>query len=189
MISFQSFADEFEKIAATAAQKADMHHGASVKDWKEFEKALGSQAFQKAILKHSDSDDKLKRYVKNVGGHKKSKDIVGVAPSRTSSNTYDVKQLPKGRWSCGCKDWQYVHSVKNTDCDHIKALKAIYQQQGKNKVSSIPLALIGGAVLHDRLNNSVKEYKKGVVSSRIAKAVTPRDPSRLTLRDIKETII
>ena len=130
-----AFSAEIIKLAAKSIhmQKADEHHKSMDKDWKSFEDNMNTKGFNNAISKHPESDAKLKRYVKNVGGYIFSKDIVGVAPSRTSNKKYEIKQLASGRWGCGCGDWRYKHSVNGTDCDHISALKAIYKMKAKNK--------------------------------------------------------
>lgn len=120
-----AFIEEFIKIAGAAeraAEKVDAH--LQKPDWKAFQKALGSKSFQDAVLKNSKSDEKLKLYAKNVGDYALSKEVVGKEPSRTSKKSYSIRKLPSGRLGCGCNDWRYVHSIKDTDCDHIKALKA-----------------------------------------------------------------
>lgn len=164
----KAFHNELEKFGSLANPtkaeiRAEAHFGVDKKNWPSFEKDLRSKAFQKAILSHPDSDKKLKRYVKNVGDYKRSKEVVGVAPSRThEKKTYTIKQLPTGRWACGCKDWQYVHSVKTTDCDHITALKAIYQQMGKTKKASIYQVARGAGIMH-RMQKGKKEKTKGSI--------------------------
>lgn len=155
MISFQSFYDEFTKIAATQAQKADSHHKAEVKDWKLFEKNLTGATFQKSLLKHPNSDEKLKTYVKNYGGYIRSKDLVGRIPSRTSDKVYDIKKLPNGKLGCGCKDWQFIHSIKGTDCDHIAELKR------KDKTSSVIPDIMRGATIVHKLRGAKEELNKG----------------------------
>lgn len=126
MISFSAFVDEFEKIARiTSAQKADRHLKADVKDWDMFEKSLKTVSFQKAILNHPDSDAKLKSYVQNFGGYIKSKDVVAVMPSRSSTQIYKIKKLQSGRLACGCRDWQYARSWRGTDCAHIDELRKV----------------------------------------------------------------
>lgn len=121
-----SFYDELTKIAArlSPAQANEMvgaHH--ENKDWKLFEKNLGNKGFRQAVLLHPESDNKLKRYTKTLGELKTSKSIVGVVPSRTSNKLHKIKELPGGRLGCDCKNWQYDHSHKKTDCAHIQELK------------------------------------------------------------------
>lgn len=161
----KAFQQELEKFGSMASPtkaelRAEAHFGVDRKNWPSFEKDLRSKAFQKAILSHPDADQKLKRYTKNVGAYKSSKDVVGVAPSRTEpKGKYLIKQLPSGRWACGCKDWQYVHSVKNTDCDHITATKAIYQQMKTKKASLYQAAR--GAGFISQYHKGKKEDVKG----------------------------
>ena len=120
------------KNPTSAELKVEAHHGSPSKDWKTFEKNLKKVPFQKAVVKHPDSDSKLKRYAKNYGGHLVSKEVVKEVPSRTTTKKHAIKKLPSGRLSCSCKDWQYVHSHKGTDCDHIKML-----DKSKLKAASI----------------------------------------------------
>jgi len=124
--SASTLAKALVKISAsmpTHQERVQAHHDALEKDWKLFEKGLKSQRFQKAALQHPETDSKLKRYIKNFGGYLTSKNVVGVVPSRTHSKMYKVKELPNGRLACNCKDWQYHHSVRRSDCDHIRELK------------------------------------------------------------------
>lgn len=118
--------------ALTAKEKIEQHHDAFDKDWGKFEKNLKSKSFRQAAIEHPQSDSKLKRYIKNFGGYVASKDVVGVVPSRTKGKLYRIKELPNGRLGCNCKDWQFHHSVRQSDCDHIKELK-----QGLEKRSSM----------------------------------------------------
>lgn len=143
------------KISAVVPhrQKVEEFHGSLEKDWKGFEKNLKAKRFQQAAVEHPGSDEKLKKYIKNFGGYLTSKNVVGVVPSRTSSKMYKVKELPNGRLACNCKDWQYKHSVKNSDCDHIKELK-----QGLIKKSS--LALIGRGVAAYRSFEKAKDIER-----------------------------
>lgn len=137
-----------------AELKAEAHFNIDTKDWKSFEKSLRGKAFQKAILEHPDADAKLKKYVKNVGSYLKAKEVVAVVPSRSRSAKYKIKVLPSGRMGCGCKDWQYVHSVNGTDCDHIKAVKMM-----KSKMSSAMQVARGVARMrryHRNKNEGVK---------------------------------
>lgn len=124
-----SFSNELLKIAAMKpAARASEFHKSTVKDWQGFEKNLKSKPFQQAMLKHQETDPKLQKYVKNFGGLIKSKEVIAIAPSRTTKEQqYKVKVLPTGRLACECKDWQYHHSVRKTDCDHIKAVRTIYR--------------------------------------------------------------
>lgn len=124
---FPSFVDECIKIAAArltpvqAKELVSTHH--ETQDWKRFEKNLNTKMFRQAVLLDQDSNAKLKRYTKTLGEYKSSKIVVGVVPSRTSSKLYKVKELPNGRLGCSCKDWQYSHSHKKSDCDHIQELR------------------------------------------------------------------
>jgi hypothetical protein len=125
-----AFSDECAKIAAANPLlplfKAEAFHSDERKDWNRFEKDLRGKTFQQAMLLHEKTkeDKKLAKYVKTYGGYLSSKNVVGTVPSRTSSKQYKVKKLNTGRLACGCRDWQYKHSWKGTDCDHIRALKA-----------------------------------------------------------------
>lgn len=104
-----SFSDELEKLADDS--------------WKEFEKKLKSKAFQREVLQGTE-DPKLKKYVKNFGGVLNSKDLRAFVQSSTDPNKeHQVKVLPGGRIGCTCRDWQYKHSTRNTDCRHIKRYK------------------------------------------------------------------
>lgn len=105
--SLSSFADEFEKIAIDGS-------------WKDFEKKLKTKSFQNEVLRTTD-DPKLKMYVQNFGGALNSKDLKAYVQSTSNSKKdHQVKKLPSGRLSCTCRDWQYKHSTRDTDCRHIK---------------------------------------------------------------------
>ncbi len=156
-----SFTSEFVKIAATKSmQRANAFHKAEVKDWPGFEKDLQNRHFQKAMLKHDITDDKLKKYVKNYGGSLTSKSIIAIAPSRTDKKSeYKIKVLPSGRLSCECKDWQYHHSVRKSDCDHIKAVRHFYRA-GLVKMASVFTTLIKGVNLKRRADMAGKALRK-----------------------------
>lgn len=157
-----SFSQELVKLAAKEhKQQAEAFHIAEVKDWPGFEKDLTSKPFQRAMLGHDLTDPKLKKYVKNYGGQLTSKTIIAVAPSRTEQGKeYKVKVLPTGRLACECKDWQYHHSVRRTDCDHIKAVKQFYKA-GLVKTGSV-LATIGkGMKLQRRVDIAAEARERG----------------------------
>ncbi len=116
-----SFADELVKLAATVDEKVQGHFQSP--DWQKFEKNLGNPTFRAAVLAAPEADKKLKKYVRAMGGYKEG-ELVGKVQSRTSDEVYDIRRLPSGRLACGCRDWQYKHSTRTTDCDHIKHLKA-----------------------------------------------------------------
>jgi hypothetical protein len=102
------------------------------------------------MLKHEMTDEKLKKYVKNFGGQLRSKTIIAFAPSRTEKGKdYKIKVLPSGRLSCECGDWQYHHSVRKTDCDHIKAVRHFYKA-GLVKMGSALRIIAQGANLKRR---------------------------------------
>jgi hypothetical protein len=151
-----SFSHELVKIAAKEhKEKAEAFHTAQVKDWPGFEKDLLSKPFQRAMLGHELTDPKLKKYVKNYGGQLISKSIIAVAPSRTEKGKeYKVKVLPSGRLACECKDWQYHHSVRRSDCDHIKAVKQFYKA-GLIKTSSAWATIGKGMKLKRRADIAV----------------------------------
>lgn len=130
----RSFSEKVAFVASTPKMKVELHHSDTHKNWKGFEKNLKAKGFQKETLKHPASDEKLKKYVENYGGYLSSKKVVGSVPSRSSGKMYKVKELPNGRMGCNCKDWQYKHSHKGTDCDHIEELK-----QGLEKASGTSL--------------------------------------------------
>lgn len=117
--------EKLEKRAASLYDEmAAEHHRAPTKDWALFEKNLRTAKFQKAVLAHPESVDKLREYVKNVGGYLRAKNTVGKVLSRSNpGSVHRIKELPSGRLGCGCKDWQYSHSVKGSDCAHVKAFK------------------------------------------------------------------
>jgi hypothetical protein len=125
--SSKAIIEELGKVKTSALSKAqaqervDMHH--QTRDWNLFEKNLKAKAFRQAVVSHPESDAKLKRYTKNFGEYTSSKKVLGVVPSRTSNKLYKIKELSNGRLACGCGDWQYLHSHKKTDCDHIKEFK------------------------------------------------------------------
>ncbi len=140
-----------------AELKAEAHFGVDKKDWKDFEKTLRGSGFQKAILNHPKSDEKLQKYVKNFGAYLRAKDVVTSIPSRSkATKSYKIKKLPSGRMGCGCRDWQYVHSVNGTDCDHIKAVKAMKQKLSSSK------AMLGAGFSH-LYHHGKAELKKGKV--------------------------
>lgn len=160
----RSFSDELSNIssfmlkeaASKSMQRADSFHNAEVKDWPGFEKDLRNRHFQRAMLSHDLTDDKLKKYVKNYGGQLQSKSIIAFAPSRTDKQKeYKIKVLPTGRLACECKDWQYHHSVRKSDCDHIKAVKHFYKA-GLVKMSSAFSTIARGANLQRRMT-AIKE--------------------------------
>jgi hypothetical protein len=162
LLFLQAFSDGIFKLSSLGAPskaelKAESHFGVDEKNWAAFEKSLRGKEFQRAVLKHPDADSKLRKYVRTFGGYLRSKDIVGNIPSRSSGKTYRIKKLPSGRLGCGCKDWQYVHSVKGTDCDHIRAAKAM-----KAKVASLYQAARGAGQMH-KFHKSQAESKKGKV--------------------------
>lgn len=148
-----SFSQELVKLAAKPGKfkaKAEAFHAAEVKDWPGFEKDLLSKPFQRAMMGHELTDPKLKKYVKNYGGQLTSKTIIAIAPSRTEQGKeYKVKVLPTGRLACECKDWQYHHSVRKTDCDHIKAVRHFYKA-GLVKTSSALTTIAKGMRLQRR---------------------------------------
>lgn len=152
---------EKQKTAAKEhKEKAEAFHAAEVKNWPGFEKDLESKPFQRAMLGHELTDSKLKKYVKNYGGQLISKSIIAVAPSRTTEGKeYKVKVLPSGRIACECKDWQFHHSVRRTDCDHIKAVKTFYKA-GLVKTSSSLLTIGKGMRLQRRVDVGLSYRKK-----------------------------
>ena len=155
------------KVAAPAAALAASHFKSDSKDWKSFEANLGKKAFQKAVTKHPEADEKLKKYVKEYGAYVTSRNVVKKVPSLTSpSASYEVKKLPSGRLGCGCKDWQFKHSINGTDCKHIKALKTM------EKVSSEEAFI--GPLFGDPFA-LIKRYKKGKAA---LKESYPKYPGR-----------
>lgn len=114
-----------EKISfkLNPATRAEAHFLAEKPDWKSFERNLRSKEFRQAILKAEQSDPTLKKYVKNFGGYRASKDVIAQIKSKDSGQTYTIRDLHTGRWGCDCGDWQYHHSVKGGDCKHIKSVK------------------------------------------------------------------
>lgn len=155
-----SFFDELEKIAAEEGM-----------DWKEFERSLRSPAFRAQALQDTD-DPKLKQYIKNVGGVKSSKDLHAYVQSSTNpKKDYQVKQLPGGRYGCTCKDWQYNHSTKKTDCKHVKRYKQYLQ--GKVKESSMDLGMFrafGDELQKIAARRGLKEVAKHLKAGDLGKA-------------------
>lgn len=156
-MNFNSFSSELQKISASM-------------DWKSFERNLGKSEFQREIALGS-GDKKLKKYTKNVGAHRQSSEVVEKAPSRSSNTQYSIKRLPSGRLSCDCKDWQYKHSWKGTDCDHIRALKKSGLQKLSNAilrpVLTSALRGMSGARTADRAQ---KNYQIGLDVKRLQNA-------------------
>lgn len=168
-ILLPSFSSELVKISATSSQKkADSFHAVEVKDWPGFEKDLKSKAFQKVMIGHDATDSKLTRYVKNFGGQLTSKTIIAYAPSRTEDGKeYKVKVLPSGRIACECKDWQYHHSVRKSDCDHIAAIKSFYRAGLVKKASVSSLSVLGrGMKLQRKFDIAFKARDEGKKSYR-----------------------
>jgi hypothetical protein len=95
------------------------------KDWTKFDRELKNPRFTAEASKQARKvpDPKLRKYIRNFGTYSAEKDFVAEVKSRTSSKYYKVKRLPNGRLACGCRDWQYHHSVRTSDCDHIKMLR------------------------------------------------------------------
>lgn len=152
--ALRSYIVKIAYVPTTPKMKVEVHHSDSEKDWKAFEKNLKSKGFQTAARKHKLSDAKLKRYVKNYGGYLTSKEVVGIVPSRTSGKNYKLKKLPDGRIGCGCKDWQFKHSHKGTDCDHILEFN-----EGVVKESSLVKSIAQG-VSAARTHEKMKEQGK-----------------------------
>jgi hypothetical protein len=141
-------------------KRADGFHTAEVKNWPGFEEDLKSLPFQRAMLKHEATDPKLAKYVKNFGGQLKSKSVIAFSPSRTDKDReYKIKVLPTGRLACECKDWQYHHSVRKSDCDHIKAVRAIYKA-GLVKTGAPALKLFAQGMKLHRKVDIAKDYKE-----------------------------
>lgn len=158
---------EFEKIAfvaKTPRMKVELHHGSSKedKDWGAFERNLKDPAFRKELLNHVGSDKQLKRYTKTMGSYLDSKSIAAVAPSRTTKGKeYEIRRLPSGRLGCSCKDWQYHHSVRNSDCAHVKAVKAILQRGLVKQSGKEMYPIYAGLVLAGMEHKSKKNLEKG----------------------------
>lgn len=119
-----SFVDELVKLSATAQEKAEAHFASAQPDWNSFTKNLRSQPFRDAVMRMAQSDEKLRKYVKNFGAYVSGKDVIAELKSKDSGRTYRIKDLHNGRMGCNCRDWQFTHSVKGGDCKHIKSLKA-----------------------------------------------------------------
>lgn len=129
MTPLRSFADELVKIAR--ASKVDTFFSSEKKDWGKFEKNLGSKRFRKAIAADERSDEKLRAYTEAVGAYRDSKESMGALSSRSEpGKKYIIKKLGSGKLGCGCKDWQYRHSVAGTDCAHISAWR---EEKGMTK--------------------------------------------------------
>lgn len=152
-----SFAHELLKMAAALKPETKAEKHFEKKDWDKFEKNLRSHMFQKAVAAHPEADSTLKRYIKNFGGYLNSKEVVGRVPSRSSGKLYTVKKLSIGRLGCNCRDWQYVHSVRKSDCDHIQELK-----QGMKKAASPLFQAARGAGFLHRLEKQKQEKTKGL---------------------------
>lgn len=135
--AFRKIVKGVTKIASVhrpADLRVAEHLTAPTKDWKGLEKELKNPAFHAATLKNLGQvdDPKLRKYLEAYGAYASSKDFVAEMQSRTNPSTYyKIKKLPGGGFGCGCKDWQYVHSVNGTDCDHIEHMKKLVRQKGK----------------------------------------------------------
>lgn len=106
-----SFVSELQKL------------GSSDIDWKEFERKLKSKSFRNEVASTT-VDPKLKKYVENFGESLGSSNIKATVQSRTNpKKEYKIKQLPSGRLTCSCKDWQYKHSVGESDCAHVETYR------------------------------------------------------------------
>lgn len=124
--SLPSFSDELLKLAASSKVVADEHFKQPVKNWPAFEESMKKPAFRKAVKAHPDADQKIKMYINNYGGYVGSKKVVAKVKSRTDpKKVYEIRKLPSGRLGCGCKDWQFKHSVKGTNCDHIEMSRSM----------------------------------------------------------------
>lgn len=129
------------------------------KDWKRFEGNLRSKGFVALLKADPRTDPKLSHYATALHEYKVSKKVEGKVPSRTEFGTsHKIKRLPDGRLGCDCGDWQYKHSHKGSDCDHIKKFKGI------EKAAAIhPLAkgLQRGVKLYDFANRSANQWNRG----------------------------
>jgi hypothetical protein len=170
-IDFRAFSEELEKLSfkltpsGKAEVKAATHLEAETKDWTSFEKNLRSPAFRRAVLQAEAADPKLKKYVKTFGAYQGSKDVIAEITSGTSGKTYKVKDLHNGRWGCGCKDWQFIHSIKGGDCKHIKSVK---QSKLVKTSSQIGVALT-------TVNRAIKHHEKGkAVQKNVREMTGPR---------------
>lgn len=160
-----SFYDELEKIAAEVPSLK------GVRSWKDFDDQLHRRPFRAEVYNNTD-DRKLRKYTKNVGGVRESKDLHAYVQSSTHpKEEYEVKRLPGGRFGCTCKDWQYEHSTKKTDCKHVKRYKQYLQ--GLVKESSVEL--ITFRAFSDELEKiaarrGMKEIAKHLQSGELGKA-------------------
>lgn len=155
-----SFLDELEKIAGgSLAKKVRDHLAAPQKDWGQFEKNMKSPRFTAEVRHSPEADEKLKAYASTNNAYLRSKKTVLQIPSRTSGKMYSIRELPDGRLGCSCRDWQYKHSWKGSDCAHVKAAKA-----GLEK-SAFVSTLARGAGLAWRRNKAMETSKKGQLSS------------------------
>ena len=115
-----------EKKAAPATLRAAEHLTAPNKDWKKIDKEMKNPSFRMEALSlvKRVEDPKLRRYIRNVAAYNSEKSILGEVESRSKPGSFHkVKQLPN-RLGCSCKDWQYIHSTKRSDCHHIRVYKA-----------------------------------------------------------------
>jgi hypothetical protein len=172
--AMDSFQQELTKLAfsgVTPQDEVEGFHISERKDWSRFDKNLRRKDFRAAAVDSSLSDKKLKRYVKNYGGYLTSKEVVAGVPSRTSKKTYALKELPTGRLACNCKDWQYRHSVRGTDCDHIK----LFKKSGLHKTASADVekvaARAGARFLAKNLGRLLSRGEEGLeTAQRVARA-------------------
>lgn len=168
----KAFRDEVSKIFSRTG-KADAFHAEEKKDWGKFEKNLGSKRFRKQILRHDQSDEKLKAYTQALGSYKDSKTVLTSLPSRkTPGKKYQIKDLGNGRLGCGCKDWQYRHSVRGTDCEHIQAAR----EQGFTKGAGAAKLVIDGMKLQRDVIGAKKWDARGKAFQENAKRLRTGGP-------------
>lgn len=150
--------------------RAESHLMSEKKDWKSFERDLGSKKFRQAVISAAEADPKLKKYVRVFGALKASKDVVAEIKG-SSGKTYQVKDLHTGRLGCTCRDWQFIHSVKGGDCKHIKQLK----KSGLMKKLAFVQPLIQAGAQTYRLEAKHKKIREqGLQSKEVLKSMTPK---------------
>jgi len=128
--SFKKLLEErVEKKANMWTDLADAHFKAKPehRDWNKFIDNVSNRRFQRAVIKHDLSDDKLKKFVTVMGKHFSSKQKGVSVQGSTPDKTYYVKQhkhFGGPEYTCSCPNFMYVASVEDKECKHIKDVKA-----------------------------------------------------------------
>lgn len=132
------------KLSGIWNDMADAHLNSSPenRDWSGFIKNISNRRFQRAIINHESSDDKLKKFVDVMGKHFSSKQK-GLRIEGSEGKEYFIKQhkyFGGPEYTCSCPDFMYVRSVKDEECKHIKQIKEKNKTIGFTKTAEPYLA-------------------------------------------------